>query len=75
MCLPAFANTPALCSRSLVKRVRQSLAAIAEAAPQTQMRLAPGMHHIWNIEDSRLFNEVLRSWLNGTIDPRLVPLP
>jgi 3-oxoadipate enol-lactonase len=55
--------------------VRHSLAAIAEAAPQTQIRLAPGMHHIWNIEDSRLFNEVLRSWLNGTIDPRLIPLP
>ena len=54
--------------------VRQSLAAIAQAAPQAQLRLAPGMHHIWNIEDVDLFNGVLRSWLNGTADPRLVPV-
>lgn len=51
--------------------VRRSLAAIAHATPQAQVRIAPGMHHIWNVEDPDLFNEVLRSWLDGTVDPRL----
>ncbi len=52
--------------------VRGSLAAIAAVAPQTQLRIAPGMHHIWNVEDTDLFNGVLRAWLDGTVDPRLV---
>jgi 3-oxoadipate enol-lactonase len=54
--------------------VRRSLMALAHAAPQAQLRLAPGMHHVWNVEDISLFNEVLRSWLNGTTDPRLIPV-
>ncbi|MDO3703549.1 alpha/beta fold hydrolase [Micromonospora sp. C28SCA-DRY-2] len=54
--------------------VRQSLREIARAAPQAQLRLAPGMHHIWNVEDAGLFNGVLRAWLNGTLDPRLLPV-
>ena len=54
--------------------VRHSLAAIAEAAPQARLRLAPGMHHIWNVEDVDLFNGVLRAWLDGTTDPRLLPV-
>jgi 3-oxoadipate enol-lactonase len=52
--------------------VRESLALVAEAAPQARLRLAPGMHHIWNVEDSGLFNEVLRAWLAGSIDPRFL---
>ncbi|WP_410661206.1 alpha/beta fold hydrolase [Amycolatopsis sp. lyj-112] len=55
--------------------VRRSLAELARAAPQAQTRLAPGVHHIWNVEDSGLFNDVLRSWLDGTVDRRLVPVP
>jgi 3-oxoadipate enol-lactonase len=55
--------------------VRRSLVALAQVAPQAQVRIAPGMHHIWNVEDAGLFNEVLRSWLNGTTDPRLIPVP
>lgn len=55
--------------------VRRSLAALAKAAPQARPRLAPGMHHVWNVEDASLFNDVLRSWLNGTIDRRLLPAP
>ena len=54
--------------------VRNSLRLIASAAPQAQLRLAPGMHHIWSAEDPDLFNEVLRSWLHGTTDPRLLRL-
>ncbi|MFC4852036.1 alpha/beta fold hydrolase [Actinophytocola glycyrrhizae] len=55
--------------------VRRSLAALAKAAPRAQPRLAPGMHHIWNVEDVGLFNEVLRAWLDGTVDPRLLAAP
>ncbi len=51
--------------------VRRSLSVIATAAPQARVRIAPGMHHIWNVENVDLFNEVLRSWLNGSVDPRL----
>lgn len=54
--------------------VRRSLTALAQAAPQAQLRLAPAMHHIWNVEDTGLFNEVLRAWLNGTTDSRLIPV-
>uniref|UniRef100_UPI003F4964BB alpha/beta fold hydrolase n=1 Tax=Nonomuraea bangladeshensis TaxID=404385 RepID=UPI003F4964BB len=55
--------------------VRQSLAVLAKAAPQAKLRLAPGMHHMWNVENTALFNEILRSWLDGTSDPRLLPVP
>ncbi|MGW4502533.1 alpha/beta fold hydrolase [Micromonospora sp. NPDC004336] len=55
--------------------VRDSLREIGRTAPQARLRLAPGMHHIWNVEDPDLFNEVLRSWLDGETDPRLVPVP
>jgi 3-oxoadipate enol-lactonase len=53
--------------------VRRSLELISRAAPQAQVRLARGMHHIWNVEDTDLFNEVLRAWLDGRVDPRLHP--
>lgn len=53
--------------------VRRSLAVIAAAAPQAQLRIAAGMHHIWNVEDVDLFNEVLRSWLAGVVHSRLLP--
>lgn len=52
--------------------VRRSLSEIARAAPQTRSRRVPGMHHIWNVEDPELFNGVLRAWLGGTVDARLV---
>jgi pimeloyl-ACP methyl ester carboxylesterase len=54
--------------------VRHSLTALARASPQAQLRLAPGMHHIWSIEDTGLFNGILGAWLNGSIDPRLIPV-
>ncbi|MEU0512347.1 alpha/beta hydrolase [Amycolatopsis sp. NPDC006125] len=53
--------------------VRRSLATLARIAPQAQVRLAPGMHHVWNVEDPVLFNDVLRAWLDGATDPRLLP--
>ncbi|MGW5053616.1 alpha/beta fold hydrolase [Actinokineospora sp. NPDC004072] len=53
--------------------IRASLRLIGDAAPQARLRLVPGMHHIWNVEDGALFNAVLRSWLDGAVDPRLTP--
>ena len=52
---------------------RRSLRDIASAVPSAATRIAPGMHHIWNIEDVDLFNEVLRAWLAGAVGPRLRP--
>lgn len=54
--------------------VRRSLTELARVAPRARVRLAPGMHHIWNVEDVDLFNEVLRRWLDGGVDPRLLPV-
>lgn len=54
--------------------VRRSLRVLAGVAPQAVLRLAPGMHHTWNVEDADLFNDTLRAWPDGTADPRLVPL-
>ncbi|WP_086827606.1 alpha/beta fold hydrolase [Allokutzneria sp. NRRL B-24872] len=52
---------------------RRSLATLARVAPRAELRLAPGMHHIWNVEDVDLFNEVMLTWLNnGTADARLI---
>ncbi|GAA4019415.1 alpha/beta hydrolase [Allokutzneria multivorans] len=54
---------------------RRSLLALARVAPRAELRFAPGMHHIWNVEDVDLFNDVLLSWLdNGTADARLISL-
>ena len=47
--------------------VRRSLGMI----PGAQVRIVPGMHHVWSVEDVDLFNGVLRAWLAGSIDPRL----
>jgi 3-oxoadipate enol-lactonase len=52
----------------------RSLREIARVAPQARVRLAPGMHHIWNVEDADLFTGVLRAWLAGTVDARLLPV-
>lgn len=52
--------------------IRESLALIGAAAPQAELRLAPGMHHIWNIEDVDLFNDVLLAWLRVEVDARLL---
>lgn len=52
--------------------VRDSLGDIASRATGAVVRLAPGMHHVWNIEDVALFNDVLAGWLRGEVDPRLL---
>lgn len=32
-------------------------------APHAEVRLAPGMHHVWNVENPRLFTEMVRAWV------------
>ena len=60
---------------------RRSLAAIADAGgslpgDHVTTRLAPGMHHVWNVEDVDLFNDMLRTWFTerrpaaGLVEPR-----
>lgn len=47
------------------KFVQRSFPALAEALPQAAIRVVPGMHHQWNIENPLLFNSVLRRWIVG----------
>lgn len=56
------------------RTVLHSLAAAASVVPQATTRLAPKMHHVWNIEDPDLFDAMIAAWLDGQIEPRLVPL-
>ena len=53
--------------------IHRSLALLGAVAPQAELRVAPGMHHIWSIEDVDLFNQALLSWLRGEVEPRLLP--
>ncbi|MFC7404942.1 alpha/beta fold hydrolase [Georgenia alba] len=53
--------------------IRRSLQSAASVAPQATTRLAPGMHHAWNTEDPELFDAMLLAWLDGRVEPRLLP--
>lgn len=53
--------------------VRRSLAALRTALPAAQTGIVPRMHHVWNIEDAELFNDVVRGWMDGRVDPRITP--
>ncbi|KAE8766156.1 alpha/beta fold hydrolase [Georgenia thermotolerans] len=53
--------------------VRRSFPHLRRAVPQVECRIAPGMHHAWNIEDAGLFTDVVRAWVHGEVDPRLRP--
>jgi len=52
--------------------VRESMGTVANLPPQAQTRIAPGMHHVWSIEDPDLFGDMVTAWLDGRVDPRLV---
>lgn len=32
-------------------------------APHAEVRLAPGMHHVWNVENPELFTATVRAWI------------
>ncbi|GAA3711165.1 alpha/beta hydrolase [Zhihengliuella alba] len=42
--------------------VRRGLAELRRAVPQATVRLAPGAHHAWNLEEPLLFDAVVRRW-------------
>jgi len=47
------------------KLVQKSFEALHQALPQAKLRVVPGMHHQWNIENPLLFNAVLRRWISS----------
>lgn len=55
------------------RSVRTSFASLRELVPRVECRIAPGMHHAWSIEDVDLFNDMVRGWVRGEIDGRLLP--
>lgn len=46
----------------------ESLEALREVVPHAETRTAPGMRCIWNIENPKRFNAMLRDWLRGGVD-------
>lgn len=54
--------------------IRRSLTALGRRMPHARLRLAPGMHHVWSVEDVELFNSTLRAWFDeGRPEERLLP--
>ncbi|MHA7293032.1 alpha/beta fold hydrolase [Arthrobacter sp. HLT1-21] len=53
------------------RAVKAALPAVARAVPNGVAAVVPGMHHVWNIEDTALFNEVVRRWIDGSVHPGL----
>ncbi|WP_169079017.1 alpha/beta fold hydrolase [Microcella alkalica] len=45
-------------------------------APHAEVRLAPGMHHVWNVENPALFTAMVRAWVaEGRVHPELEAVP
>ncbi len=48
--------------------IKQSTRILDDKLPNSKAYQIPGVGHIWNIESSKLFNQVLRSWIDrGTL--------
>ncbi|MCW4466868.1 alpha/beta hydrolase [Glutamicibacter sp. MNS18] len=55
------------------KVVQRSFDPLTTLLPQAVIRLVPGMHHQWNIEDPVFFNAVVRRWVvDGVVHGRLI---
>lgn len=53
---------------------RDALGEVTSRAPRAVARLAPGMHHVWSLEDPELFHAALSHWLTaGEPLPALLP--
>jgi pimeloyl-ACP methyl ester carboxylesterase len=52
--------------------VAKSFGLLRGKLSNAHFRLAPGMHHVWNVEDEGLFNAMVRQWLSGSVHPDLV---
>lgn len=54
---------------------RDALDEVTSRVPHAAARLAPGMHHIWDVEDPDLFHTTLAHWLaTGEPSPALLPV-
>jgi pimeloyl-ACP methyl ester carboxylesterase len=53
--------------------VAGSFALLAARLPLAEFRLAPGMHHVWNVENDPLFSAMVRQWAAGSVHPGLAP--
>lgn len=53
---------------------RDSLDEVTTRVPHAVARIAPGMHHVWSVEDPGLFDTALSHWLRtGEPSPALLP--
>lgn len=58
-----------------LRTFRGSLDDVTARAPHAVARVAPGMHHVWSVEDPELFRTTLAHWLHtGRPSPALLPL-
>jgi hypothetical protein len=55
--------------------VSASFASLGSLLPRAEFRLAPGMHHVWNVENGELFSEMVRQWAEGEVHAELLPSP
>jgi pimeloyl-ACP methyl ester carboxylesterase len=54
---------------------RDALSEVTSRAPRAVVRLVPGMHHVWSLEDPDLFHDTLAHWLTtGEPYPALLPV-
>jgi pimeloyl-ACP methyl ester carboxylesterase len=54
---------------------RDALDEVTSRVPHAVVRLAPGMHHVWDVEDPDLFHTTLAHWLaTGEPSPALLPV-
>lgn len=55
--------------------VSASFVGLGSLLPQAEFRIAPGMHHIWNVENGELFSAMVRLWAAGEVHAGLLPAP
>ena len=54
---------------------RQAARQIGSGVPHARAFMVPGAHHVWNLELSHLFSQVVRNWiLRSEVAPPLQPL-
>lgn len=53
--------------------VSASFASLSSLLPGAEFRLAPGMHHVWNVENGELFSAMVRLWVEGEVHSGLLP--
>lgn len=55
--------------------IRDALDEVTSRVPHAVARLAPGMHHVWDVENPELFHDTLAHWLTtGRPSPALLPV-